>query len=936
MSFRHRKRLATYLLLGLALVQCVNCLPELIHIGGLFGDDELETTENTFKYSVYRINHERSLLRNTKLHYETRKLPTKDTFLSSKEVCSQVHLSTAALFGPRSNNIASFTNSLCSALHIPHIEFREDGNMEPPQGYSINLHPNAQQLAQAYQAVIEYYRMKELLIIYGEKEGLVKMQNILRSVSQEPSKNVYIRQADRTNMRQVLKEAKKKNWTNMIVDMNATGTGLLLKIALQEGMIDPYHHYIFTTLDIDSIELENYKHNYVNLTGFRLVDPQDEFTRQIIEDMYVYEANTQLKLINDVKNKERTIPYESALMFDAVLLFAKALEEMDRSVAFRPVNVSCDVDYFWPTGSSLYEFLTMSHVRGLTGEIRLQQGRRLDFKLDVMQLNEKGLYKAGFWTHESGFNFTYKESTQVGVLGNKTLVITTVLDDPYVMIKEELKDDPDQEKYGNNLYEGFCVDLLKEISDIVHFDYKITQVPDGKYGVLNNGQWNGVIGQLVERKADIAVAALTISYEREQSIDFTKPFLNLGISILFRMPKREKPGLFSFLNPLAIEIWIYVIAAYLLVSFSIFVLARFSPYEWYNPHPCNPETDTVQNTFNLSNSFWFTVGTLMQQGSDINPRAVSTRIVGGTWWFFTLIIISSYTANLAAFLTVERMDSPIESAEDLAKQTEISYGTLEGGSTMTFFKDSNIELYQKMWNSMNNKEPRVFTNSMEEGIRRTMDENYAFFMESTSIEYITQRNCKLMQIGGLLDSKGFGIGTPMDSPLRDRLSMAILQMQEEGRIQLLYNKWWKSTGKCSREEQKESKANALGVENVGGIFVVLLGGLALAVFVAILEFLWKSRRNAREDRQSICSEMAEELRFAVRCHGSSKKPKFKRTCAKCKKRHITHCPLTEVQVDSPNGMLTLREMKKSPNQPSKEFQFGEGGYLHVDYSDTDT
>lgn len=78
--------------------------------------------------------------------------------------------------------------------------------------------------------------------------------------------------------------------------------------------------------------------------------------------------------------------------------------------------------------------------------------------------------------------------------------------------------------------------------------------------------------------------------------------------------------------------------------------------------------------------------------------------------------------------------------------------------------------------------------------------------------------------------------------------MAILQMQEEGRIQLLYNKWWKSTGKCSREEQKESKANALGVANVGGIFVVLLGGLALAVFVAIIEFLWKSRRNAREDR----------------------------------------------------------------------------------------
>ena len=54
-------------------------------------------------------------------------------------------------------------------------------------------------------------------------------------------------------------------------------------------------------------------------------------------------------------------------------------------------------------------------------------------------------------------------------------------------------------------------------------------------------------------------------------------------------------------------------------------------------------------------------------------------------WAFTLIIISSYTANLAAFLTVQRMEVPIESPDDLADQTNIEYGTIHGGSTMTFF-----------------------------------------------------------------------------------------------------------------------------------------------------------------------------------------------------------------------------------------------------------
>lgn len=69
-----------------------------------------------------------------------------------------------------------------------------------------------------------------------------------------------------------------------------------------------------------------------------------------------------------------------------------------------------------------------------------------------------------------------------------------------------------------------------------------------------------------------------------------------------------------------------------------------------------------------------------------------------------------------------------------------------------------------MWNFMTSKDRKdgtVFEPTLIDGVERVKNENYAFFMESTTIEYITQRNCELMQIGGLLDSKGFGIGTPM-------------------------------------------------------------------------------------------------------------------------------------------------------------------------------
>lgn len=78
-----------------------------------------------------------------------------------------------------------------------------------------------------------------------------------------------------------------------------------------------------------------------------------------------------------------------------------------------------------------------------------------------------------------------------------------------------------------------------------------------------------------------------------------------------------------------------------------------------------------------------------------------------------------------------------------------------------FAQDSMIETYKKMWRFMENKKPSVFVSTYEEGIRRVLEGNYAFLMESTMLDYIVQRDCNLTQIGGLLDTKGYGIATPM-------------------------------------------------------------------------------------------------------------------------------------------------------------------------------
>ncbi len=118
--------------------------------------------------------------------------------------------------------------------------------------------------------------------------------------------------------------------------------------------------------------------------------------------------------------------------------------------------------------------------------------------------------------------------------------------------------------------------------------------------------------------ADLAIAPLTITAERERVVDFSKPFMDTWISIMIKRPEKQKPGVFSFMEPFSIWLWACITIAYVAVSVSIFLVSRFSPNEWHN------FTLTfgglIRNKFTLSNSFWFSMGALMLQGSDHCPR----------------------------------------------------------------------------------------------------------------------------------------------------------------------------------------------------------------------------------------------------------------------------------------------------------------------------
>ncbi|XP_043850555.1 glutamate receptor ionotropic, kainate 3 isoform X8 [Dromiciops gliroides] len=701
------------------------------------------------------------------------------------------------------------------------------------------------------------------------KKGLIRLQELIMAPSRYNIR-LKIRQLpiDSDDSRPLLKEMKRGREFRIIFDCSHTMAAQILKQAMAMGMMTEYYHFIFTTLDLYALDLEPYRYSGVNLTGFRILNVENPHVSAIVEKWSMERLQAAPRAESGLL--DGVMMTDAALLYDAVHIVSVCYQ---RAPQMTVNSLQCHRHKAWRFGGRFMNFIKEAQWEGLTGRIVFNKtsGLRTDFDLDIISLKEDGLEKVGVWCPADGLNITEiakgRGPNVTDSLTNRSLIVTTVLEEPFVMFRKS-----DMTLFGNDRFEGYCIDLLKELAHILGFTYEIRLVEDGKYGAQDEkGQWNGMIKELIDHKADLAVAPLTITHIREKAIDFSKPFMTLGVSILYRKPNGTNPGVFSFLNPLSPDIWMYVLLAYLGVSCVLFVIARghccfphlfqhiwltlghdlelssssrFSPYEWYDAHPCNPGSDIVENNFTLLNSFWFGMGSLMQQGSELMPKALSTRIIGGIWWFFTLIIISSYTANLAAFLTVERMESPIDSADDLAKQTKIEYGAVKDGATMTFFKKSKISTFEKMWAFMSSK-PSALVKNNEEGIQRALTADYALLMESTAIEYITQRNCNLTQIGGLIDSKGYGIGTPMGSPYRDKITIAILQLQEEDKLHIMKEKWWRGNG-CPEEENKE--ASALGIQKIGGIFIVLAAGLVLSVLVAVGEFIYKLRKTAEREQ----------------------------------------------------------------------------------------
>ncbi|XP_034879091.1 glutamate receptor 2 isoform X2 [Mirounga leonina] len=836
-----------------------------IQIGGLFprGADQ--------EYSAFRVGMVQFSTSEFRLTPHIDNLEVANSFAVTNAFCSQFSRGVYAIFGFYDKKSVNTITSFCGTLHVSFItpSFPTDGT----HPFVIQMRPD---LKGALLSLIEYYQWDKFAYLYDSDRGLSTLQAVLDSAAEKKWQVTAINVGNINNdkkdetYRSLFQDLELKKERRVILDCERDKVNDIVDQVITIGKHVKGYHYIIANLGFTDGDLLKIQFGGANVSGFQIVDYDDSLVSKFIERWSTLEEKEYPGA------HTTTIKYTSALTYDAVQVMTEAFRNLRKQrieISRRGNAGDCLANPAvpWGQGVEIERALKQVQVEGLSGNIKFDQnGKRINYTINIMELKTNGPRKIGYWSEVDKMVVTLTElpaGNDTSGLENKTVVVTTILESPYVMMKKN-----HEMLEGNERYEGYCVDLAAEIAKHCGFKYKLTIVGDGKYGARDADTkiWNGMVGELVYGKADIAIAPLTITLVREEVIDFSKPFMSLGISIMIKKPQKSKPGVFSFLDPLAYEIWMCIVFAYIGVSVVLFLVSRFSPYEWHTEEfEDGRETQSSESTneFGIFNSLWFSLGAFMQQGCDISPRSLSGRIVGGVWWFFTLIIISSYTANLAAFLTVERMVSPIESAEDLSKQTEIAYGTLDSGSTKEFFRRSKIAVFDKMWTYMRSAEPSVFVRTTAEGVARVRKSKgkYAYLLESTMNEYIEQRKpCDTMKVGGNLDSKGYGIATPKGSSLRTPVNLAVLKLSEQGVLDKLKNKWWYDKGECgAKDSGSKEKTSALSLSNVAGVFYILVGGLGLAMLVALIEFCYKSRAEAKRMKMTLSDAMRNKARLSI-------------------------------------------------------------------------
>eukprot|EP01080_Neovahlkampfia_damariscottae_P005672 gene5672-9493_t len=338
-------------------------------------------------------------------------------------------------------------------------------------------------------------------------------------------------------------------------------------------------------------------------------------------------------------------------------------------------------------------------------------------------------------------------------------------------------------------------------------------VADGKFGDKINGSWSGIIQDLISGKASVSFAPFTETSERAEVVQFSLPYLNVGLRLM-ELKKKVKPVLESFLLPFSWNVWISVIGVILLVGLLLWIFDTASPYGLSKID--NPE-------LNLPNAFLNSgIGMTGQLG---NPgRSWATRILTLGYYLFLIIVTASYTANLTNVLTTPSSTTQITSFSDI-----------KAGKIIGTVQNSASEIYLTKSIFQNFKGNIKYYKTFEVLIKalRMKEIDYLIFDSPIIGYYSKSYPCDTQELKENFDFGNYAVAMTNNSIYQNQISQALMKLKENGKIDELISRWLSPTDCVST-----TSTASIGFETFGGVFMCFGFLVIFCTCIIIIEIIF--------------------------------------------------------------------------------------------------
>ena len=339
--------------------------------------------------------------------------------------------------------------------------------------------------------------------------------------------------------------------------------------------------------------------------------------------------------------------------------------------------------------------------------------------------------------------------------------------------------------------------------------------------------YSNLIQAVVRGDYDFVVSDMTVTSARRSLVTFSTSIFDNSLRLIIRKPKIDQVALLSHLGPFSLRLWMVILATTICTSVLLCLVERH-------------HNETLRHRSMLSieaMSLWYSVGNIMGYGADFHVTTISGRMSTVALYILSLVLVASYTANLASNLTAFKAKYIIKSIDEM-KQGKLPHNRIgvrvnsvaedfflreiAGGSRKYYRLHSRQELLKGLLNG-------------------DIDVS---FMDSGRGEYLTNSiYCNLTLIGPSFDANTFGIVFPKNWLYIDDFDINILALRESGELDKLRRRWF-GINYC---EVAQEKPNAMGVDSMFGLLLTV-GSI---VFVAILTLAWTKTMAIRNSLQTI-------------------------------------------------------------------------------------